>query len=325
MKRYVLGIIALCLAASHLIGQTCCSGGVPISSNLGFQSSEAGNLQFAAAYEHNFLNTLYSESTVLPLNNRQRQTQSFLLRLSYNFSDRFGIETLLPYVIQRRDITQNSGLINREVSNGIGDAVILFKYDLIKNIAWNLNVGIGPKLATGSSTENNSIGLLLVNDLQPGSGATDIISRIALTHNLSARPSSSVYGQAVWTSRGTDNDYLGSQTYGFGSEIQLSGGISDQFITSLTTLYPALSLRYRNATRDAINDNSQENTGGKWVFLKASLGFDILKENRISIAYERPIYTKVDGTQLSPDHILNISFYRNFSLKNTSNKIIEVN
>ncbi len=322
MGKHILVIVLFIVAAIQLAGQTCCSGGVPISSNLGFQSSESGSLQLATAYEHNFLNTLYAESTVLPLNNRQRQTQSFLLRLSYNVTDRVGIEALLPYVIQRRDITQNSGDIDRESSNGIGDAVILLKYDLIKNITWNLNIGIGPKLSTGSSDQRNSIGLLLVNDLQPGSGATDIISRVALTHNLSARPSSSVYGQVVWTAKGTDPTYLGSQRYGFGSEVQVSGGISDQFITRLTTIYPAISLRYRNATRDTINDNSQENTGGKWVFLKASLGFDVMGENRISIAYERPVYTEVDGTQLSPDHIINFSFYRNFSLKNTSNKII---
>ena len=308
-----ISIAILFLYAQTGYAQTCCSGGVPISSNLGFQSSDGGVLQIAVAHEANFLNTLYAESTVLPLNNRQRKTQSSLLRLAYNISHRWGVETLLPYVVQTRDITQNSGAINSERSSGIGDIVLLLKYDIIKNVTWNLNLGIGPKFSTGSSEERNSLGLLLVNDLQPGSGATDFIVRAALTHNLLSRPSTSVFAQAIWTSRGTDPDYLGTQTYGFGSEIQLSSGISDQLITPAGVFYPAVSLRYRQAERDAINDNSQENTGGSWLFLRGSLGYDLWKNGRIAFSYERPIITQVDGTQLSPDHILNVSFYTDFS------------
>ena len=152
--------------------QTCCSGGVPISTNLGLPPSLKGTWQFALTYDLNTLNTLKTGTEVLDDNSRTRRTHSLILSSGYSFSDRFSIEGLIPYVKQDRDINQPTGFSDFQSTQGIGDILLLFKFRLtpVNNTAHILSVGAGPKLATGSFSEVNSNGLLLNLDLQPGSG-----------------------------------------------------------------------------------------------------------------------------------------------------------
>jgi hypothetical protein len=290
--------------------QTCCSSGVPIASNIGFQPQSRNVLQISLAYENNRLATLYNETDVLDGNNRLRTTNTGLARIAYNIHKRVIIEAMIPYVHQTRSITQNNGQLNEEGGHGIGDVTFLGQYVLIENQFSTFSVGGGIKLPSGTTDLENSIGILLVNDLQIGTGAIDYLARISTVRTLTLRPSVSFFLNATSVFRGTDNDYLGSESYKFGNEIQANVGYSDQVFFLKTLVYPSLSVRFRRALKDDINSNLLENTGGTWVFGRAALGIDLYKGNRLSVAMEYPLFTKVDGTQLSPSYILNLSYYK---------------
>lgn len=294
----------------YMSGQTCCSSGVPIASNLGFQPKDRNVLQISLAYEHNRLATLYDESRVLDNNNRIRTTNSGLARLAYSFHNRISIEALLPYVKQERIITQNNGETNQDGGQGLGDLTALLQFVLVENQFSSFSLGGGIKLPTGANDLRNQNGLLLINDLQLGSGTTDIIARMSAIRNLTLRPSVSFFINSTAIFRGTNEEYLGSQSYKFGNEIQTNLGYSDQLFFLKTLIYPSASFRFRHALRDDVNDNMLNNTGGSWVFARLGMGMEIYKGNRISIAGEYPLYTKVDGTQLSPSYIVNVSYYK---------------
>ncbi len=309
----ILTISFLLLSLTKLSGQTCCSGGVPFSSNLGFPTTNQGTFQLALAYDDNRLLTLYDEGDVLVNSNRERKTRSFFLRLGYGISERWSVETLMPYVNQRRNITQNNGEINRESSSGIGDIILLVKYDLFKNLSWVLNMGAGIKIPTGSTHQLNNRGLLLVNDMQPGSGAMDIVFRFSLSHQLGIRPSTTLYISPIVNIKGSDDNYLGSQSYQFGNDLQMMSGLSDQVIIGEWPVYPNIGFRYRYARRDRINGVDLDNTGGSWLFTRLGLGTDFYKNNRLTFTFELPLITNVDGTQLSPDAIFNLTYSNSFS------------
>ena len=55
--------------------QTCCSGGVPLSNNLGISNEGKGSLQVGINYDYNNLNTLNAGSRRLDDDSRQRQTR----------------------------------------------------------------------------------------------------------------------------------------------------------------------------------------------------------------------------------------------------------
>ena len=69
--------------------QTCCSGGIPLSNNIGMPISEKGILQIGVNYDYNNLNTLNSGTETLNDNSRLRTTHSVLLNASYAITNKF--------------------------------------------------------------------------------------------------------------------------------------------------------------------------------------------------------------------------------------------
>ena len=283
--------------------QTCCSGGVPLSNNLGLSQEEQGTIQIGLNYDYNNLNTLNSGTETLNDNSRLRITHSILINASYAFTNNFSVEGLFTWVNQRRKISQ-FGNENLDQSSGIGDGVLLLKYsfpDLIsKNI--DLTLGLGTKIPLGSSTEKDSRGILLINDLQPGSNAWDFIYWLSASKRFNFRPSLNTSVRFTYRNTGTDNDYLGNSTYKYGDEFQGFLSFSDQFTFLKTLTSPSLTFKYRNTIKDETGGGELDNTGGNWVFIIPNFSINITPNLTFSTKAELPIYSNVDGTQLTPTY-----------------------
>ncbi len=293
--------------------QTCCSGGVPVSSNIGFTNKQSNTLQLSLSANFNTLTSLYTESQRLQDDQRKRTTQSYLIRAHYSISERFAVETFVPFVRQTRSIfSQTSNDVDFESSFGIGDPILLASYK-ISDSAFKFTLGAGPQIPLGSFTQRNSRGLLLVEDLQPGSGAWDLIVIGIAEYSLPSRPTTNVFSRVIYSYTGNnDESRNGLQTYTFGNDIQVIAGVADQFLVANRFVSPSLALRYRFAEQDEIDFIPNNGTGGNWVFAKATLGFEFLWESSLSLDLEIPIHTFVNNTQLSPDSIVTISWSRSF-------------
>ena len=83
---YVNYLLKVCLWAisvstwvGHpLISQTCCSGGVPLSGNIGFEGSNRGTLQMELGYDLNYISTLKEEAETLEDESRLTHARSFV-------------------------------------------------------------------------------------------------------------------------------------------------------------------------------------------------------------------------------------------------------
>ena len=123
--RGTLLIIFILLPFQFLdvLGQTCCSGGVPLTGNLGMPSAGVGTWQFSPSWDLNYMNTLKQGRQTVMDQSRRRLTQSFLFETGYSISDRLYISGLFTYVLQTRRVEQ-FGSVNRDFLHGIGDAVV---------------------------------------------------------------------------------------------------------------------------------------------------------------------------------------------------------
>lgn len=207
-----------------VLSQTCCSGGVPVSSNLGLPSAESKTLQLNLSYDLNNLNTLKTEREIIDDQTRKRTTQSILLEVGYSLTDRLSVDAFFSYVRQERIINGN----NLTFTEGIGDMVFLFKYQLMneKKNKSNLFLGIGSKLPVGASDLKNNNGITLNADLQPGSGALDWIGWGQWSKTVDVRPSMQIVSTLIFSHKGVNNNYLGDSEYQFGREWSWSLGIS---------------------------------------------------------------------------------------------------
>ena len=89
LKSLLSIVFFSCVMVWGVDGQTCCSGGVPVSSNLGLPSEGKNTLQFSLNYDLNVLETLKSGTEVLEDDSRSRRTHSILFQAGYSITERF--------------------------------------------------------------------------------------------------------------------------------------------------------------------------------------------------------------------------------------------
>lgn len=305
-----------------VLAQTCCSGGVPLSNNLGLPNEGKGSFSLGISYDYNNLNTLNSGSEKLDDSSRKRVTNSVLFNQGYSITDRLSVESLFTWVNQTRTITQ-FGNENFTETRGLGDAVFLLKYafpELMGN-GTLLNIGIGAKAPLGKSDATRENGILHTADLQPGSGAWDGIGWLSASKKLGFRPSANLTASFTFRLTGKNHNYLdNSATYEFGDVIQSNVGYTDQFLIANTIINPGLVFKYRKSNKDQIDGSEIPNTGGEWVFVRPELSVQISSLIQMDTRLELPIYSYVDGTQLTPTARFTIGVF--FTLKKREANIL---
>jgi len=311
MLRFLILLIGL-YSINLAQGQTCCSGGIPLSNNIGLEFSEDNKLILGVSYDFNNLNTLKNDSETLDDDSRLRTTHSVLVNAGYTITDRLSIEGLFSWVNQRRIINQFNSE-NIDETYGIGDAIALARYTILKNTTtnWTVNLGLGVKIPLGSSTEISDQGITLNADLQPGSNAWDMIYLVGASKTFDFRPTMAFSTRIVYRQTGENSDYFGDSTYRFGNEIQAYFSVSDQFLIKNTLINPGLSFKYRNAGNDQIQSIDLPNTGGDWVFIIPNFSIHIFQNIRFNAAAELPLYSRPDGIQLTPTYRLTTGFLFN--------------
>ena len=289
--------------------QTCCSGGVPLSGNIGLPAGEIGSWQIAMTYDLNTLKTLNSGSEKLDDRLRERRTHSVLLETGYTFSSKWSADLFLSYIRQERHIftfadTQST------ITNGLGDAVVLIKYRITNpERAATWVIAAGPKIPLGNTDKTNNNGISLTADLQPGSGSWDGIIWSSFDYPLSFRKSLRFSATSTWKISGKNNDYLGSIVYQFGNEYQLALGLADRIVIGSTIIDPSIRVQYRKVGRD-INDNQEiEATGGEWIFIMPGVSVPLSQFLAFNFTTSLPIYSFVNNTQLTPTNRYTVGLF----------------
>lgn len=285
--------------------QTCCSGGVPVTGNIGLPPGQTKSLQISLSHDLNVLKTLKYGTETLGDKSRTRTTNSFILEMGYAFSNRFSVDAFFSYVKQVREIDR-FGRVNRSVISGIGDAVLLLKYRVtpISNTKRTLIIGAGPKIPLGAS-DLKSNGFEEGADLQPGSGAWDLILWSSYSQKIPLRPSMNLFSTVAFSTKGKNKSYLGSETFQFSKEFQILVGISDRILVKSQIIDPSLGIRFRKVGHDQLNTNDLPNTGGQWVSIIPSLAFSVHPNLIFNISSELPLHSKLEGTQLTPTYKIN--------------------
>lgn len=303
--------LIVCLTAAQLsMAQSCCSGGAPLSGNLGMPMVDGKQLQFAASYDLNKLNTLQDGTERLDDNTRTRTTQTALFQAGFNLNDHWSFEVLIPYVQQERIISPVGFNRTIETTDGIGDIVMLAKYRFKENF----QVGAGVKTPTGASDLPNSRGILLNADMQPGTGSWDAILFFTSQHQLKNRNTMAIYSMSTYRFTGKNKSYLIDQVYEFGNEFQVQAGISDQFLVFNQMVSPSIGFKYRNVTADVNDGFEVPSTGGSWLFVKPGLSYLITPMITLATTLDIPLYANLEGTQITPTFRWNTALSFNLKL-----------
>ncbi|MEO0897515.1 MAG: hypothetical protein AAFY71_14000 [Bacteroidota bacterium] len=302
----------ICLLFSLLLVDgmaQCCSGGVPIAGNLSLPSGGSKESQIQLTYDYNRLRALFFEAENLDDNTRQRSTHSILLESSYGFTPKWSVSNLLFYVVQERIIETRPGERQFTQTQGIGDWVILLRYTLINNEKLGLSLGAGPKLPTGKNDIRDDNNLWLSADLQPGSGAWDAMLWSSFSFYDIFKKNLGFSLTSTGRITGTADRLEGTQTYKFGDEFQVYGGLSDRYLIGKMLIDPQLLFRYRYVSEDIVNGLPLPNTGGSFFHVVPAAIFSINSKTSLRIAAEFPLYRQVIGTQLATSSKVTASLF----------------
>jgi hypothetical protein len=308
MKRFGILFIVLPITIGNMIyGQTCCSGGTPLTGNLGIQGIEPNSLYFQLTYDYNFLNDLYSGTQSLEDNKRERLTQTILFQGIYSFSDKFSVNTLFTYVSQQRRIFSRIGAPNVTKTKGVGDVVVLVQYTPFSTIKRSLTMALGPKLPIGKfNATDPEFGIVLSPDLQPGSGSLDgILGASYQEYHLLNVPGFTLSGSAGYRLTTPAKRFEGDNNYRFGNETMLSLGIQKSILVKKSRITPSVFIRYRNTLSDKINGSKVAGTGGNWMYINPGIGIDLFSNLSINASGGLPVYRNLNGTQLTTAYRFN--------------------
>ena len=308
MKTTVLLSLFISLAILHpLRAQTCGCGGAPLLGSLLVAPTPSGEWELGWRYEHNEISDLVIGSRRLEPDSRRQRTRTVLMEASYGLSSSLSFTTLFTLIDKERI----SG--DRLRVRGIGDAVALVKYRLLKSTVFprrEVSIGAGLKAPLGKSSLTTA-GTLIAADMQPGSGAWDEIVWAFISSELPTIAPSSIFLSTSHRSTGTNRRYGASKEgYTFGPETVATLGLS----RALGNRFGAtLSLHYRATRPDQFGFSDVPNTGGTWVDLKPGFNVNFSSGITARFAAQIPVYRNLHGAlQLTTRFAASASIYYSF-------------
>ena len=313
MKKIVFVIILLLAVSRETCAQACCSAGTPMLGSLETSTTAKNNMQLSLTYDYNVLKSVFEGSKKINDNTRERITHSALLEVTYGITDKLSFTGLFTFANQRRIITPNDNTENLLSSSGLGDILILLKYELLSQTLLNqrqLAIGIGPKSPTGASDVTQN-GILLPADMQPGSGSWDVVFWSYYSQGFMPTLPLNVFITASYKLN-TSNDRFSNSVagYKFGNEFVSSIGAGYRTDTIFDYSF---SLRFRTTSVDQFDDEDVPNTGGIWLYALPGINIKVADELVTRISGQIPIYRNLEGTQLTTTYTLSASLFYNYS------------
>ncbi len=309
--KSILAAVFILFGYIETFSQACCSAGTPMLGSLETSTTIQNNFQLNLSYDYNTLQSVYEGSKKIDDNTRERITNSMLLETTYGLTDKLTLTGLFSFINQRRIISSSTGSENLLSSSGIGDALILIKYEIISQNLLNqrqLAVGFGPKIPTGASDVTQN-GILLPADMQPGSGSWDFVFWSYYSEGFMPDLPLNIFISASYKLNTSNNRFANSDAgYKFGNEFVSSIGAGYRTDTMFDY---SLSLRFRTTAADQFSNESVPNTGGIWLYAVPGLNIKLMDNLITRFTGQFPIYRNLEGTQLTTTYTLSASLFYN--------------
>lgn len=171
-------------------------------------------------------------------------SQLYTLDVNYGLTDRLTVELTVPYrKLKHTHLIEvgeeNGGVGNFEsfTDNGLGDIRLTGKYSVLPTLRSLLVLGLGVDLPTGDSHARNSEGQLQEPTLQMGRRSLGIVASIHQSYEIIPH----LLNQ--FASVSYRHTFQGANSYRFGDEYVLSGGMSVKTL-KIVTLTGQFNWRY---------------------------------------------------------------------------------
>ncbi|MGH7450793.1 MAG: transporter, partial [bacterium] len=256
------------------------------------------SLSISVNYQHTHLgNAFESERKIDDPLDRKANVQIFGFEAEYGLTTNVTLLLNLNYVIRNRELTARNTLGNvtqrlKVEGDGFGDPALMIKYLAIApslTRPFELALGGGAKLPIGDYRQERN-GARLPIDLQPSTGAIDLLSWLYASYNLPRHHLRfNIHGLYRYAGVNFDG-------YKFGDELIVSTRTEYSPRDYLTV---ALSARGRFAKQDYSNRRVLQATGSSAWYIEPAVSY-FEKNSTFRIFGQIPVYQNVRSIQLTP-------------------------
>jgi hypothetical protein len=310
------GILLSTVSAGPSWAQSCCSPATTPTGAIAHPGVRGGAFELGVYAQHYSLagGRRGTEDFDFP-GEREANAQVITFAGRVGITDRFSASLLVPLNRRERSDVAGDGVRVSRTYSGLGDIGVLGYYRITSPLSrteWT--AGGGVKLATGESRAEDDTGEL-PEELQPGTGANDVLITSLLSHALSANFTLS--GGFTWRLTGTltkidelpDSDEELVRQFRFGNELLYGFGLG------WTPDYRwgfQLGLEGRHARPDRATSLNPDgttggfetlpSTGGERLWFAPTIRFaPSVQRARVSLAVLLPVYENLLGSQLATE------------------------
>ncbi len=271
------------------------------------------------------------------------QMHMHMMMVMYGFSNRFSAMGMVTYnqnnmTMNGMSISQMSSMTGMQMGNtymptssytsGLGDTKLFLFYKLRQECKYNIILGAGANIPTGSTTLTGATILgdnqRLPYPMQLGTGTWDIMPSITYfgQHLFSSHERLLSYGMEARAIIAPANN---SQGYSYGDQYSLTAWLSYKFVN-----WASISLRVKGNSQGQISgfdpgvypamfndpNSNPSNYGGLRVDTFVGMNFylnkTLFKNLRLLLEYGIPVFQNLNGTQMSEKGILHTGIKYSF-------------
>lgn len=306
--------------AGRLHAQGCCTPGSAAIESLEHGVIAFKNLNLNVNYRHAHLGNTFEATRKIddPLA-RKANVQVFGLEAEYGLATRVSLLLHLNYVVRNRELTARNSLGNvtqrlKVEGDGLGDPVVVIKYLAIApsiTAPFELALGAGAKPPMGNYRQKRN-GARLPIDLQPGTGAIDLLGWLYAAYHLPRqRLRFNVHGLYRYAGANFDG-------YKFGDELIASVGTEYNYREHLGF---SLSARGRFAKQDYSNKRILQATGSSAWYIEPAFSY-FGKNSIFRLFGQIPAYQNVRSIQLTPSWMVGVGLGFIFDFDNQIDLVI---
>ncbi len=224
----------------------------------------------------------------------------------YGIMDNLDARLIVPYVNKELDRVSMKKDFS-DSNSGLGDIKLISRYSIFSQRdkdPFNLAVGLGVKLPTGSTNEEDSSGKT-PGFIQLGSGSWDPLLEVG-AHKVMGRQWFSTYFMYQLTTEGE----VGNMDFERGDLFKYNFGYG-YAVSKLFDLQLELNGDVRGkAKRNGVEMN---NSGGHVVYMTPGVHVKFNKRMHFDAGVAVPVYRDLNGKQVSEDYRVVVKFAYNFN------------
>lgn len=298
-------LLAVALVAARAAHASCGGAFCVLNTNWDMHEGAApGQARIDLRYEYIKQNQLLSGSSKISaadvtgdVAELQTVNRNTILSVDYALTPDWSTATSIPWIDRRHShIEDPTGAAQQESWDiaRLGDVRLIGRRRFPGSGAASGEFGLeyGLKLPTGGYRYTNAEGVTAERSLQPGTGSTDVI----LGTSYSWRPRFLGMG---WFVQGSYQRAVATRD-GFrpGDQLSATGGLRYPATDSFSLLFQMNALyRWRDAGPNAEPDES----GGRFLYASPGLAYAVTRDAQLYGFVQKPIYRRVNGTQLVAD------------------------